>query len=160
MEVLASTNRMSAITFLSLYFLVKMAPDCSGNTTGPAFEATQEFLTTYCLTFVCVILFVVPFKVHFIDISWKLLQLHIFTGIFVQTFHVGNIIIRLYRAARECGHFQAPMPKTQEHQHTKDQQRPLSVPPPKDEYLEEAQPRQMLVIEDNSSFPPYLHLHL
>ena len=151
MEVLASTNRMSAITFLSLYFLVKMALDCSGNTTGPAFQATQEFLITYCLTFVCVILFVVPFKVHFIDISWKLLQLHIFTSISVQTFHVGNIIIGLYQAARECGHFQAPVPKTQEHKCTKDQQRPLSVPPPKDEYLEEAQPRQMLVIEDDSS---------
>ena len=128
-----------------------MAPDCSGNTTGLAFEATQEFLITYCLTFVCVILFVVPFKVHFVDISWKLLRLHIFTGIFVQTFHVGNNIIRLYWAARECGHFQAPMLKTQEHKCAKDQQRLLSVPPPKDEYLEEAQPRQMLVIEDNFS---------
>ena len=89
----------------------------------------------------CVILFVVPFKVHFIDISWKLLRLHIFTSIFVQTFCVGNIIVRLYWAARECGHFQAPMPKTQEHKCAEDQQRPLSVPPPKDEYLEEAQPR-------------------
>ena len=43
------------------------------------------------------------------------------------------------------------MPKTQEHKCAKDQQRPLSVPPPKDKYLEEAQPRQMLVIEDDSS---------
>ena len=128
-----------------------MAPDCSGNTTGLAFEATQEFLITYCLTFVCVILFVVPFKVHFIDISWKLLQLHIFTGIFVQTFHVGNFIIRLYRAAHKCRHFQVPVPKTQEQKHAKDQQQPLSVPPPNDKYLEEAQPRQMLVIEDDSS---------
>ena len=32
-----------------------------------------------------------------------------------------------------------------------DQQLLQSVPPPKEEYLEEAQPRQMLVIEDNSS---------
>ena len=102
-----------------------MALDCSGNTTGLAFEATEEFLITYCLTFVCVNLFVVPFKVHFVDISWKLLQLFyffIFTGIFVQTFHVGNIVIGLYRAAHECGHFQAPMPKTQEHKCAKDQQ--------------------------------------
>ena len=45
------------------------------------------------------------------------------------------------------------MPKTQEHKCAKDQQRPLSVPPPKDEYLEEAQPRQTLVIEDDSSLP-------
>ena len=115
-----------------------MAPDCSGNTTGPAFKATQEFLITYCLTFVCFILFVVPFKVHFVDILQKLLQLHTFTGIFVQTFHIWNIIIGLYWAAHKCGHFQVPMPKTQEDRCLKDQQLPLSVPPPKDEYLEEA----------------------
>ena len=128
-----------------------MAPDCSGNTTGPAFEATQEFLITYCLTFVCFILFVLPFKVHFVDISQKLLRLHIFTGIFVQTFCIGNIIIGLYWAAHECRHFQVPMPKMQEHKCAKDQQQPLSVPPPKDKYLEETQPRQTLVIEDDSS---------
>ena len=126
-----------------------MAPDCSGNTTGLAFMATQEFLITYCLTFVCFILFVVPFKVHFVDISWKLLRLHIFTGIFVQTFCVWNIIVRLYWAARECRHFQVPVPKSQKVKCTEDQQLLLSAPPPKDEYLEEAQ--QTLVIEDNSS---------
>ena len=51
----------------------------------------------------------------------------------------------------ECEHFQVPIPKTQKDKHTQDQQLPLSVPPPKDEYLEEAQPRQMLVIKDDSS---------
>ena len=57
----------------------------------------------------------------------------------------------MYWEARECRHFQAPMPKTQEHNCVKDQHRPLSVLPPKDEYLQEAQPRQTLVIEDDSS---------
>ena len=99
----------------------------------------------------CFILFVVPFRVHFVDISQKLLQLHIFAGIFVQTFCIWNIIIRLYQAAHECRHFQGPMPKSQKDKCTQDQQLLLSVSPPKDEYLEEAQPRQMLVIEDDSS---------
>ena len=128
-----------------------MAPDCSCNTTGPAFITTQEFLVTYCLTFVFFILFVVPFRVHFIDISWKLLCLHIFTGIFMKTFCIWNIIIRLYWATHECGHFQALVPKLQKDKCAQDQQLLQSVPPPKDEYLEEAQPRQMLVIEDDSS---------
>ena len=44
-----------------------------------------------------------------------------------------------------------PVPKSQKDKCTQDQQLLLSVPPPKDEYLEEAQPRQTLVIEDNSS---------
>ena len=70
---------------------------------------------------------------------------------FVQTFCIENIIIGLYQAACECGHFQVPVPKTQEHNHVKDQHRPLSVLPPKDKYLEEAQPGQTLVIEDDSS---------
>ena len=128
-----------------------MAPDCSCNTTGLAFMATQEFLVTYCLTFVCLILFVIPFRVHFVDISQKLLRLHIFTGIFVKTFCIWNIIIGLYWAAHECRHFQAPVPKLQKDKCAQDQQQLQSVPPPKDEYLEETQPRQTLVIEDNSS---------
>ena len=115
-----------------------MAPDCSGNTTGLAFVAMQEFLVTYCLTFVFFILFVVPFRVHFIDISQKLLRLHIFTSIFVQTLCIWNIIIRLYRAARENRHIQVPTPKLQKNKCAQVQQCLQSVPPPKDKYLEEA----------------------
>ena len=43
------------------------------------------------------------------------------------------------------------MPKLQKDKRAQDQQLLQSVSPPKDEYLEEAQPRQMLVIEDDSS---------
>ena len=69
----------------------------------------------------------------------------------MQTFCIWNIIIRLYWAARECGHFQVPMPKLQKDKRAQDQQLLQSVPPSKDKYLEEIQPRQMLVIEDDSS---------
>ena len=69
----------------------------------------------------------------------------------MKTFCAWNIIIRLYWAAREYRHFQAPVPKLQKEKHAQDQQLLQSVSPPKDEYLEEAQPRQMLVIEDDSS---------
>ena len=130
-----------------------MALDCSGNTIGLALESTQEFLISYFLTFACVILFVIPFKAYFAQILRKLLQLYTFTGIFVQLFRIGNIIIRLYQAAHECRHFQAPMPKTQDNKHAKDQQQPLAVPPPKDEYLEEDQSRKTLLIQSDSSLP-------
>ena len=128
-----------------------MAPDCGHKTTGPAFIATQEYLVTYCLTFVFFILCVVPFRVHFIDILWKLLRLNIFTGIFVKTLCVWNIILRLYWAACDCRHSEVPVQKLQKEKCTQDQQPLQSAPPPKDKYLEETQPRQMLVIEDNSS---------
>ena len=91
-----------------------MAPDYSVNTKGTAFESTREFLITYILTFVCVILFVIPFKIHFVHILRNLRQLYILTGIFVQPLRIGHIIIGLHRAARKTGQFQAPMPKAQD----------------------------------------------
>ena len=90
-----------------------MAPDYSGNTKGPASEATREFIITYTLTFACIVLFAIPFKIHFTNILWNLRQLHIRIGIFVQPLHIGHIILGLYQAARETGQFQAPVPKTQ-----------------------------------------------
>ena len=128
-----------------------MALDCCHNTTGLAFIATQEFLVTYCLTVVFFILCVVPLRVQFVNILWRLLCFNTFTGIFVKTLCVWNIIIGLYQAAHECRHSQAPVPKLQNKKCAQDQQPLQSAPPPKDEYLEETQPRQTLVIEDNSS---------
>ena len=112
-----------------------MAPDYSVNTKGLAFESTWEFLITYILIFVCIILFVIPFKIDFAHILWNLCQLYIFTGIFVQPLHIGHIVIGLYRAAHEMGQFQAPMPKAQDNKLTKYPQQPLFVSPRRDVYL-------------------------
>ena len=91
-----------------------MALDYSVNTKGPAFESTWEFVITCILTFAYIILFVIQFKIHFVHILQNLHQLYIFTGIFVQPLHIGHIVIGLYRAAREMGQFQAPVPKAQD----------------------------------------------
>ena len=91
-----------------------MAPDYSGNTKGPASKATQKFIITYILTFVCIVLFVIPFKIHFAHIPQNLHQLHIFVSIFVQPPCIGHIISGLYRAIHETGQFQVPTPKTQD----------------------------------------------
>ena len=107
-----------------------MAPDYSVNTKGPAFEATQKFLITYILTFACIVLFAIPFKIHFAHILWNLCKLYIFVGIFVQPLCIGHIIIGLYQAARETGQFQVPAPKTQDKKLKKHQIRPLLVLPP------------------------------
>ena len=98
-----------------------MAQDYSGNTKGLALELTRKFLIPYILTFACAILFVIPFKVHFVHILWRLRQLYIFTGIFVQPLHIRHII-GLYWAACETGQFQAPVPKAQDNKPKKDQQ--------------------------------------
>ena len=116
-----------------------MAPDYSVNTKGPAFESTQQFLITYILTFACIILFVIPFKIHFAHILQSLRQLYIFISIFVKPLRIGHIIIGLYRVARETGQFQAPAPKAQDKKLKKHQMRPLLVLPPHDVYLNENQ---------------------
>ena len=112
-----------------------MALDYSVNTKGPAFESTQEFLIMYILTFACIILFVIPFKIHFAHILWNLCQLYIFTGIFVQPLHIGHIIIGLYQAGHETGQFQAPAPKARDNKLKKYRQQPLFVSPSRDVYL-------------------------
>ena len=116
-----------------------MAPDYSGNTKGLAFESTREFLIMYILTFACIILFMIPFKIRFVHILQNLCQLYIFTSIFVQPLCIGHIIIGLYRAAHETGQFQVPMPKAQDNKPKKYQQQPLSVLLPQDMYLNENQ---------------------
>ena len=125
-----------------------MAPDYSVNTKGPAFEST--FLITYILTFACIILFVIPFKIHFAHILLSLRQLYIFVDIFVQPLCIGHIIIGLYRAARETGQFQAPTPKAQDKKLKKHQIRPLLVLRPQDVYLNENQARHMVAIQNDS----------
>ena len=116
-----------------------MAPDYSVNTKGLAFEATQEFLIMYILTFACIILFVIPFKIYFTHILRSLRQLYTFVGIFVQPLRIGHIIIGLYQAARKTGQFQAPVPKTQDKKLKKHQIQPLLVLPPRDVYLNKNQ---------------------
>ena len=131
--------------------LVKRAPDCAHNTTGPAFIATQEFFVTYCVTFVYFLLCVVTFRVQLVDTLHKLLRFDIFTGIFVKILCIWNIILGLYWVARECRHSQAPKPKLHKEKCEQDQQPLQSALPPKDEYLVGIQTRQTMVIEDNSS---------
>ena len=128
-----------------------MAPDCTRNTTGLAFIATQEFLVTYCITFVYFLMCVIPFRVQLVDTLRKVFCFDIFTGIFMKIFCIWNIILGLYQVACECGHSQAPEPKLHKEKREQDQQPLQSALPPKDEYLVEIQTRQTLVIEDDSS---------
>ena len=132
-------------------FIVKMEPDCSLNTTGPANTIVQEFFVLYCITFTLLLLFLVPFRVQLVDISPKLLCFNIFIGIFVKIFCIWNIILGLYQVACECGHSQVPVLKLQKEKCEQDQQPLQSAPPPKDEYLVGMQTRQTLVINDNTS---------
>ena len=116
-----------------------MAPDYSVNTKGPAMEETREFIITYTLIFMFIVLFTIPFKTYFIYILRNLRQLYVLVSIFLQPFCLGHKIIGLYGAAHEAGKFQVPMPKTQEKKLKRHQTRLLSVSPPQDVYFKENQ---------------------
>ena len=130
-----------------------MALDCSSNTTGPAITIAQEFFVMYCITFVFLLLCVVPFRVQLVTSCDTLCKLHcfnIFTGVFVKIFHIWNIITGLYWVACQSGHFQAPMPKIKRDKRELNQQPLHSVPPLIDKYIAGIQTRQTLIIDDNS----------
>ena len=107
-----------------------MAPDYSVNTKGLAIEETREFIITYILTFMFIVLFAVPFKTYFINILQNLCQIYVLISIFVQPLCIGHKNVGLYRAAREAGKSQAPIPKTQEKKLKRHQIQLLSVSPP------------------------------
>ena len=107
-----------------------MAPDYSVNTKDPAIEETWEFIITYILTFMFIVLFAIPFKTYFIYTLRNLHQLYVLIGIFLQPLCIGHKIIGLYWAAHEAGKFQVPMPKTQEKKLKRHQIRLLLVLPP------------------------------
>ena len=69
----------------------------------------------------------------------------------MKIFCIWNIIIGLYRVARQCGHFQAPVLKLKRDKCELNQQPLQSALPLIDEYLVGIQTRQTLVIDDNSS---------
>ena len=52
---------------------------------------------------------------------------HIYWHFFFQPLHIGHIVIGLYRAARETGQFQVPMPKAQDNKLKKYRPQPLFV---------------------------------
>ena len=113
-----------------------MAPDCGLNTTGPAITTAQEFLVMYCITFTFLLLFLVPFRVQLVtgcDKVCKLLCFNIFTSVFMKIFCIWNIITGLYQVVCQCGHSQAPVPKSKRDKR-KSNYKPIQSAPPIDEY--------------------------
>ena len=152
MKVLASTDRMSATTFLSLYFLANMALDCGFNITGLARNTIQEFFVTYCITFTFLLLCLVPFRVQLVTSCDKLCIIHfskIFTSVFTKILCVLNIATGLYWVADQCRHFQAPMPKLKRNK-CELNQKPTQSAPPIDEYTTGFQIRPTLVLDKYS----------
>ena len=129
-----------------------MALDCGLNITGPASNTVQGFFITYRITFMFLLLCLVPFQVQLVTGCDKLHKIHfskIFTGVFTKILCVLNIAAGLYWVAHQCRHFQAPVPKLKRNK-CKLNQKATQSAPPIDEYTTGFQIRQTLVLDNNS----------
>ena len=130
-----------------------MALDCSLNITGRAITTAQGFLVTYCITFMILLLCLVPFWVQLVTSCDNLCKLHcfnIFTSIFVKIFCIWNIITGLYQIAHQCGHSLAPVLKLKRDKRELNN-KPIQSAPPIDKYTTGIQTRPTLVLVDNST---------
>ena len=137
---------------------MNMTPDFTYNIMGLAINTIQGFFVTYCITFMFLLLCLVPFWVPLVTGCDKLHKLHfskIFTGVFKKILCVLNIATGLYQVACQCRHFQAPMPKLKRNKHELNQ-KPTQSAPPTDEYTTGFQIRLTLVLDEYSPLPATL----
>ena len=105
MEVLTSMNRMSAVTFLSLYLSSKYGIGFIFNFTGPADNTFHGLFIKNFISIVFLILCTVPFCVQLVTTCDKLCKLYFskhFTGVFKKIYCVLQTVIGLYWVARQC----------------------------------------------------------
>ena len=129
-----------------------MAPDCGFNITGPASNTLQGVFVTNVITFMFLLLCLVPFWVQLVTGCDKLCKLHtlkFFTGVFTKIHCVWELTIELYQVARLCRQLYAPMQKSTRNNQELNQ-RPIQTAPPMDEYTTGFQIRLTLVLNDYS----------
>ena len=129
-----------------------MAPDCIFNITGPANNTVQGFFVTYFITFMFLILCLVPFHVQLVTSCDQLRKLHFskfFTGVFTKIHCVLKTVIGLYWVAHQCRQFYALVQKSKRNKQELNQ-RPIQTAPPTDEYTIGFQIRLTLVLDEYS----------
>ena len=129
-----------------------MAPDCTFNTMGLANNTVQGFFVTNFITFMFLLLCLVPFHVQLVTGCDKLHKLHFskfFTGVFMKIHCVLRTVIGLYRVAHQCRHLYAPVQKSKRNNQELNQ-RPIQTAPQTDEYTTGFQIRPTLVLNEYS----------
>ena len=129
-----------------------MAPDCGFNITGPANNTAQGLFVTDVITFMFLLLCLVPFQVQLVTGCDKLCKLHtfkFFTSVFTKIHCVWELVIGLYQVAHLSRQLYTPVQKStrnnQELNH-----KPIQLAPPTDEYTTGFQIRSTLVLDDYS----------
>ena len=117
---------------------------------GPAINTVQGFFITYCITFMFLLLCLLPFHVQLVTGCDKLCKLHFsmfFTGVFRKIICVLKTVIGLCWVACQCRQFCAPVLKAKRNKQELNQ-RPIQSAPPTDEYTTGFQIRLTLVLDE------------
>ena len=89
-----------------------MAPDCIYNIMGLANNIIQGFFVTNFITFMFLLLCLVPFWVQFVTGCDELRKLHFstfFSSVFMKIHCAFKTVIGLYQVVHQCRHLYAPM---------------------------------------------------
>ena len=129
-----------------------MALDCIFNIMGLANNTIQGFFITNIITFIFLLLCLVPFWVQLVTGCDKLHKLHFskfFTTVFTKIHCVLRTVIGLYWVAHQCRQLYAPVQKSTRNKQELNQ-RPIQTAPPMEEYTTGFQIRPTLVLDEYS----------
>ena len=102
MEVLASMNRMSAITFSHFTFIVKMALDYNFNHNGLAHHNFNGSIITHFIFATFLLLFTIPIHVQVVTICDRL-HFHRWIHALSKNFHhIFQVVLGLYPLAQDA----------------------------------------------------------
>ena len=142
-------NRMSATTFLSLYFLAKMAPYCIFNVMGLADNNFHGSFITNFMFIAFLLLCIVLLCVQLVTVCDKLYFYKHFTITFKRIYRVFKIVHGLYHVARQCHQLQAPKHRPKKTTQGSSQQLPQTLPPI-DKCIPLLQTRPILILMEPS----------
>ena len=152
MEVLTSKNRMSATTFLSLYFgenvitgLLYKHNDLA------ATQCSEDFLITYCLILTFIVFCAFPLFIYFKDSNFRTLLriLDNIQCIGLYTAHVFNTLFGLYTILNEVRQLQI---YDDQFQQPGTQKVLTQIPPPLDEFITKV--REQLTVFPSAEWTP------
>ena len=150
MEVLASTNRMSAINFLSFYFSSKNGMDLIFNLTGPAHHNSDGSFVTHLIFTAFLLLFMTPLQVQAVTICDRLHFYKRFSVLFKKLYRILQAVWGLYRLARKCHRLQKPVCQLQK-MVPKPSQQLVQTSPPLDEHVFASTTRPILICHTEES---------
>ena len=148
MEVLTSKNRMSATTFLSLYFSKMSSIDYYPNFNSPAAtQHSEDLLITYCLTLTFIVFCAFPLFMYFKDSIF-----HASGTVFVAFLYIAYIFNTLFGLYTIWKELQQLQPQDQHFQQPRTRKALIQIPPPLDEFLSKV--REQLTVFSSTEQAP------